>query len=103
MCARLSGHAGIMAKRSSVDIEIHTLPVIEGATQLSKIFGFGLEQGESAETSGGLLISVAKEKRRSLVKSLTQKGIPAYEIGETKYGTGRVYLKKDYETINIRE
>lgn len=97
----LIGHAGIMARRSSVNIEIHTLPVFEGAIQISKTLGFGLEQGKSAETSGGLLISVPRDKTPMLAQSLTRKGIPAYIIGEAKSGEGRAYIRRDPKIVNI--
>jgi selenide,water dikinase len=97
----LIGHAGIMARRSSVDIEVHTLPVFEGALQISKALGFGLEQGESAETSGGLLISIPRNRASELAESLARRGIPAYIVGEVKRGKGKAYVRRNPRIVEV--
>jgi selenide,water dikinase len=97
----LIGHAGIMARRSSVDIEIHTLPVFEGAMQISKALGFGLDEGRSAETSGGLLISLPRDRTTRLVDALARKGVSAHIVGEVKRGEGKALLRKDPRIVEI--
>ena len=95
------GQADIMAKRSHTDILLHTLPAIRGTIPLSKLFGYGLEEGRSAETSGGLLISVAKEKAELLRASLKRRDIVAYEVGIVKEGTGHAVLSEDLRILEI--
>jgi selenide,water dikinase len=95
------GHSGIMAKRSHVDIEIHTLPVINGTLALSKLFGYGLEEGTSAETSGGLLMSVPKGKLDNLRSALERRKVPAYEVGIAKKGVGEARLVKGAKVFEV--
>ncbi|KAL4655484.1 selenide, water dikinase 2-like [Arapaima gigas] len=60
------GHARNLAKqqRSDVAFVIHNLPIIAKMTAISKACGnrFGLLQGTSPETSGGLLICLPREQ-----------------------------------------
>ena len=95
------GQATTMAKRSNINIMLHTLPVIEGAIELSKEFGYGLEEGVSAETSGGLLISTPKKKADLLISLLERRKIPAYEVGTVKMGEGNASLSKKLEMIEV--
>lgn len=61
-----SGHADNLAKAQKAEVQfvIHTLPIIDYMAEISKAMGngFNLFSGTSAETSGGLLIAVEKEK-----------------------------------------
>lgn len=95
------GHSEIMAKRSYVDIEIHSMSIIRGTIQLSKIFGYGLESGVSAETSGGLLISVDKEKADILLSELEKMKFHAFEVGTVKKGLGNASLSKNLKIIEV--
>lgn len=80
----LAGHSGLMAQKSGVTIDIHTIPAMKGTFILSNIFGYGLEKGESSETAGGLLISVDKDRKDSLIQSLEKRRVPWYEIGNVR-------------------
>ncbi|HEY4675165.1 MAG TPA: selenide, water dikinase SelD [Candidatus Bathyarchaeia archaeon] len=95
------GQSEIMAKRSCVDIVLHTMPVIRGTIELSNALGYGLEEGVSAETSGGLLISVRREKADLLVSSLERRKIPVCEVGLVKKGTGNAHLLKKPKIIEV--
>lgn len=95
------GQADILAKRSHVNIELHTLPAIQGTISLSKLFGYGLEEGKSAETSGGLLISVASENIEQLNASLEKRGVVAYEVGGVTEGTGHAVLSRDLQVLEV--
>ena len=97
----LMGQAAIMAKRSGVDIEIRILPVMEGTHKLSLLFGYGLDRGESAETSGGALISVPEKRKDRLISALEKRKVPAYEIGVVNKGTGHAVLAKEKKIIEI--
>lgn len=61
-----TGHADNLAKAQKAEVQfvIHTLPIIDYMAEISKTMGngFNLFSGTSAETSGGLLIAVGKEK-----------------------------------------
>src|SRR5208283_1884752 len=63
----LTGHAGNMALLGNVDIVIDQLVVIRGTPVLAELFGYPLLTGESKETAGGMLISVAKENVDNLL------------------------------------
>lgn len=90
------GHSSIMARRSGVDIRINTLPVIKGAVEIADALGYDLKAGKCAETSGGLLISVARGNSADLlISSLKRRGIPAYEIGYVEEGVGNAYISKE--------
>ncbi|KAJ8259451.1 hypothetical protein GJAV_G00169410 [Gymnothorax javanicus] len=60
------GHANNLAQqqRSDVAFVIHNLPILAKMTAISKACGnlFGLLQGTSSETSGGLLICLPREQ-----------------------------------------
>lgn len=60
------GHADNLAKAQKAEVQfvIHTLPIIDYMAEISKTLGngFNLFSGTSAETSGGLLIAVEKDK-----------------------------------------
>ncbi|MEM4446191.1 MAG: selenide, water dikinase SelD [Candidatus Jordarchaeales archaeon] len=97
----LVGHAGNMARESGVDVEIQFLPVMRGAVQVSELFGYGLERGEAAETSGGILASLPKEKVDEFLGELKKRGVTAYIVGEIKRGEGKVTVKRDVEMIEV--
>jgi selenide,water dikinase len=99
----LLGQARTMAKRSQLDIEIHTLPVIRGTLKLASLFGYGLREGKSAETSGGFLISVPENRRDWLVSALKRRGTNAYEVGVVKEGEGQAIVRDDVKVLEVFE
>lgn len=76
------GHAQNLAKqqRNEVSFVIHNLPIIAKMAAISKAGGnlFGLLQGRSSETSGGLLICLPREQAARFCA----------EIKSPKYGEG---------------
>uniref|UniRef100_A0A8D2JSQ3 selenide, water dikinase n=1 Tax=Sciurus vulgaris TaxID=55149 RepID=A0A8D2JSQ3_SCIVU len=75
------GHSQNLAKqqRNEVSFVIHNLPIIAKMAAISKASGrFGLLQGTSAETSGGLLICLPREQAARFCS----------EIKSSKYGEG---------------
>ncbi|XP_055154814.1 selenide, water dikinase 2 isoform X2 [Symphalangus syndactylus] len=75
------GHSQNLAKqqRNEVSFVIHNLPIIAKMAAVSKASGrFGLLQGTSAETSGGLLICLPREQAARFCS----------EIKSSKYGEG---------------
>lgn len=75
------GHSQNLARqqRNEVSFVIHNLPIIAKMVAISKASGrFGLLQGTSAETSGGLLICLPREQAARFCS----------EIKSSKYGEG---------------
>ncbi len=86
----LLGHSKEIARSSGVDIDIHTLPIIKGTLDVSELFGYGLEAGESAETAGGMIVIVSNDMRESLESELEKRSLTHYEIGVVREGSGKV-------------
>jgi selenide,water dikinase len=84
----LLGEAGVVAVNSGVGVEITRLPVLAGTPALSRLFGYGLEDGESAETSGGLLLAVPDGRTADLEADLDEAGVFCREVGRVVAGEG---------------
>jgi selenide,water dikinase len=84
----LLGEAGVLAANSGVGVEITHLPVVEGTPALSRLFGYGLEDGESAETSGGLLLAVPDGRTTALEADLDDADVFHREVGRVVPGEG---------------
>eukprot|EP01103_Thecamoeba_quadrilineata_P001314 TRINITY_DN11165_c0_g1_i1.p1 TRINITY_DN11165_c0_g1~~TRINITY_DN11165_c0_g1_i1.p1 ORF type:complete len:317 (+),score=42.86 TRINITY_DN11165_c0_g1_i1:158-1108(+) len=71
-------------QKENVGFEIHTLPIISQIPKIAQVFpGFGLLQGTSAETSGGLLIAMPSSSAQSFCSELEKEdGWPAWIIGD---------------------
>jgi len=94
------GHANNLAKiqKNEVGFVIHNLPVIAKMAAVSKACGnmFGLMQGTSAETSGGLIIALPREQAAAFCKDIEkQEGYQAWIIGIVEKGnrTARIIDK----------
>ncbi len=97
----LFGHASNMAEESHVSLEITALPVIKRAPKLAKLLGYPLMTGRSAETAGGLLISLPDEKVDGLLKSLRKRDCEGYEVGIVKKGPAGVEIHKRSRVIEV--
>jgi len=95
------GHALNMAEQSEVSIQINTLPVIKWAPKIAEIFGYPLLEGRAAETAGGLLISLPKEKVDPLLKALKKRNCRGYEIGVVRKGPATASLSKDVNVVEV--
>jgi selenide,water dikinase len=95
------GHALNMAELSGTSIEIHTLPVIKWTPEIAAALRIPLLEGESSETSGGLLISVPAPRVDQLLSSLRKNGSGGYEIGTVSKGEKRAYLRQNPEVIEV--
>jgi selenide,water dikinase len=87
----LLGHANNLARiqKNEVGFVIHNLPIIAKMAAVSKACGnmFGLLQGHSAETSGGLLIALPREQAAAFCKDIEkQEGYQAWIIGIVEKG-----------------
>jgi selenide,water dikinase len=90
----LLGHSQEIAIASKVNIDIHTIPIIKGALELSDLFGYGLQSGESAETAGGMILIVSGDQKESLESELEKRSVNHYEIGTARKGSGKVDTSK---------
>jgi selenide,water dikinase len=97
----LSGHASEIAKLSKVDIEIHSMPIIKGTDILSDQLGYALKEGTSAETAGGMLLSVSRDTIDIFKEKLKNKGLQFFEVGNVKEGSGQVRIIPDVHIIEV--
>ncbi len=84
----LLGQAGVLAANAGVGVEITRLPVVEGTPALSRLFGYGLVDGESAETSGGLLVGVGPQRADDLEAAFEARGVFYRPVGRVTDGEG---------------
>ncbi|AUG49127.1 selenide, water dikinase SelD [Haloarcula taiwanensis] len=84
----LAGQSRVMAARSNVGIELTHLPVIAGTPGLSTLFGYGLTDGESAETSGGLFVSVPPAATAAVESAFDDAGVFYRAVGRVTAGRG---------------
>jgi len=87
----LLGHAQNLAKhqKHEVSFVIHNLPIIAKMTTISRTCNntFGLLEGLSAETSGGLLVILPREQAAAYCKEiLALEGYQAWIIGVVEKG-----------------
>ncbi|XP_003748527.2 selenide, water dikinase [Galendromus occidentalis] len=100
------GHSENLAKAqmNSVDLKIFRLPVIRDVPAIVQKSGkFGkLFEGTSAETSGGLLMILRKDKALALMSELkTLEGMSSWIVGEVIEGNRNAFLEKDPEIIEV--
>lgn len=95
----LAGHAENLARASKVDIEITRVPHIKWALELSNLMGYDMDNARSAETAGGMMISIGQDHKKLLVKSLEDAGIDHFEVGRARSGSGNVSLSSKVEFL----
>ena len=95
----LVGQAVVLAENSGVGVEVTRLPVIDGTVDLSTLFGYGLTDGESAETSGGLLLSVPASRAADLESRFDAAGVFHRRIGRVTDGSGVSLPDPEIETV----
>lgn len=100
------GHADTLAKAQKAEVQfvIHTLPIIEYVPEIAAAIGngFNLFTGNCAETSGGLLIAVEKEKAELLCRELEQlDGFPVWMIGNVVSGPRSAIIAGDAEILCV--
>lgn len=102
------GHAGNLAaaQKNEVDFVVHKLPVIARMTAVAAACGvkFGLVQGTSAETSGGLLVILPKDRADSFCSDVAeQDGCPAWIVGRVEAGNRKARIVDDVTIIEVPE
>jgi len=86
------GHAKNLAENqvNSVKFSIHTLPIIANMTKIAGAVGnmFQLLQGYSAETSGGLMLTIPRSAAEKYCQEIEElEGCPAWIIGTVEEGS----------------
>jgi len=106
----LLGHAQNLARiqKNEVSFVIHNLPIIAKMAAISKACGnmFGLLQGTSAETSGGLLICLPREQAAAFCKDIEKtENCQAWIIGIVEKGnrTARIIDKPRVIEVPAKE
>lgn len=100
------GHAVNLAQNQtkSVHFKIHTLPIIAGMAKIAKAACkmFQLFTGYSAETSGGLLISIPSEKAATFCADMmSEEGCPAWIIGTVEEGPWGASIQDNPKIIEV--
>lgn len=95
----LLGQSRLLASNAGVGVELTHLPVIDGTVELSELFGYGLVDGESAETSGGLFLAVPEPDTDAVESSLSASGVFHRQIGRVTDGTGVKLVDPTVEAV----
>lgn len=100
------GHARnlVANQKSEVSFVLHTLPILANMVKIFKACGvnFKLLEGYSAETSGGLLVCLTRDKAQSFCDELQAvDGHPAWIVGEVVYGNREVRIDEDVKVIEV--
>jgi selenide, water dikinase len=102
------GHADNLCRnqKESLDFTIHTLPIIKHMSTIAKKSpGFRLLEGHSAETSGGLLISMSRQDAEQYINELRQLDVGwdmcGWIIGDVKKGNRTVTIDKNVKIIDV--
>lgn len=100
------GHARnlVANQKSQVSFVLHTLPILANMVKIFKACGvnFKLLEGYSAETSGGLLVCLTRDKAQSFCDELQAvDGHPAWIVGEVVYGNREVRIDEDLKVIEV--
>lgn len=100
------GHADNLAQnqKERVRFVLHTLPIIKDMVKIAQAVGnmFQLLQGYSAETSGGLLITIPREGAELFLQEIQEReGCPAWIIGDVIEGDRGATIKDDPTIIHV--
>lgn len=102
------GHASNLAavQKAAVSFNIHTLPIIEhmdrvACTVAGRGLNFKLREGYSAETSGGLLVSLPQNVAEEFCKEIEEiDGCPAWIVGDVVEGDRTARLNQDLNIVD---
>lgn len=101
----LLGHADNLAgsQKKKVKFIIHTLPIIDKMTAAAQVLGnTNFLKGTTAETSGGLLISLPKDQATLYCEELAKiDNYPAWIIGEVIEGDNTAEIIQNPNIIQI--
>ena len=102
----LLGHADNLAKhqKGEVSFVIHNLPIMAKMAAISEVCGikFGLLQGTSAETSGGLLVVLPRDQAAAYCKELqAQEACQAWIVGVVEPGNRTARIVDNAQVIEV--
>lgn len=103
------GHVTNLARsqKASVCFKIHTLPILNhmdcvASTVAEKGLNFKLREGFSAETSGGLVVCLPRDKAEAFCQEIEEiDGVPAWIIGDVSAGDRNAEIVSDVKVINV--
>ena len=103
------GHANNLAKAQKADVafNIHSLPVLNRMDHVASILAqnglnFKLREGYSAETSGGLMVCLSRDKAEAFCAEIEAiDGVPAWIIGEVVIGDRTAQIIPEATVVNI--
>ncbi|KAI9207011.1 AIR synthase-related protein [Polychytrium aggregatum] len=98
------GHVRNLASNQEAEVSfmIHTLPVIKKMWQVDAKVSFRLSLGFSAETSGGLLIAMPRDKAKLFVQEIEDTdGWPAWIVGDVVEGNRTASLSDDLKVVDV--
>lgn len=101
----IKGHSQNLAnaQKEKVDLVINKFPSLGGLHKYDKIArDFKFKDGKAAETSGGILLSLAKEKAQDFLGEFREMtGFDAYVVGEVVKGENKSIIVDDLEFIDV--
>lgn len=75
---------------------------MKNANKIDKlVHDFKLQEGFSAETSGGLLICISKENSEGYIKEMTENGQICTLVGDVVQGNNKAVIKSDINIVEI--
>mmetsp|Transcript_23475 Transcript_23475/g.24449 ORF Transcript_23475/g.24449 Transcript_23475/m.24449 type:complete len:295 (+) Transcript_23475:215-1099(+) len=99
------GHAKnlVEAQKKNMEFVFHSLPLIRNTEEINnKVFNFGLIEGNSAETSGGLLLAVSPEDSHKFIEEMIANNEDAWIVGSVKESEGKIIsFEKEINRIII--
>uniref|UniRef100_A0AAN0IPW5 Selenide, water dikinase n=2 Tax=Amphimedon queenslandica TaxID=400682 RepID=A0AAN0IPW5_AMPQE len=95
------------AQKESVSFVIHSLPILDhmdvvASKAADNGLNFKLREGFSAETSGGLVVILSKDKAELFCKEIEEiDKVPAWIIGDVVPGSREASISPDMKVINV--
>jgi len=101
----LQGHAQNLCDHAvdEIGMEIDTLPCLANSMEINDhVLDFGLRRGTSAETSGGLLVSITQEDAEAYIAKLAEVDNQAWIIGRVVADSERkAVLCSDLQVLEV--
>lgn len=100
------GHATNLVENQKDDVSfrLHTLPILKHMNDVSLQCGidFKLLKGYSAETSGGLLVSLSRDSAQAFCQELQElDGQPAWIIGDVVKGEKKAFIEENVSLLEV--
>lgn len=90
------------AQKQPLRFRIHTMPIIAGMARLARSYpGFRLMKGYSAETSGGLLVSLPPSSAAAFIEDMFALGECAWLVGDVTAGDRGASISADVSVVDV--